>query len=185
MQSAFGKSLLVGPVKLDFVPMLAKHYAIQWSGQWNVESVRSPQKPYAVKMIKQLNDRDSESALKLYAQLEPALNAFYRLQAPLFLKDLHPWAGYTWSISNGAWAATAGWCARQCAGTGRGGPWGDQKKTTILSASILYHSWKKHLSLVRLRTIMGCAKIKWFCHKDNDRVVINSRSKMKRIEGSV
>ncbi|MDA8140506.1 MAG: dihydrodipicolinate synthase family protein [Desulfobacteraceae bacterium] len=86
-----GQRLLVGPVNLDFVPLLAKYYPVQWSGQWNVEAVQSPQKPYAVELMKHLRDQDFEGALKVYTQLEPALNAFYRLQAPLILKGLHPW----------------------------------------------------------------------------------------------
>lgn len=87
-----GRKLLVGPVNLDFVPLLAKHYNVQWSGQWNVESIQSPRKPYAVELMKHLNDRDYNGALKVYACLEPALKAFYQLQAPLILKGLHPWA---------------------------------------------------------------------------------------------
>ena len=87
-----GDRLLVGPVNLDFVPLLAKHYHVQWSGQWNVESVQSPQRPYAVELMQLLNARRFDEALKVYTQLEPALEAFYRLQAPLILKGLHPWA---------------------------------------------------------------------------------------------
>ncbi|MEE9911583.1 MAG: dihydrodipicolinate synthase family protein [Deltaproteobacteria bacterium] len=84
--------LLIGPVNLDFVTILAKRYPVQWSGQWNVESVQSPEKPYAVELMRLLNTRRLEEALKVYAQLEPALNAFYTLQAPLIVKGVHPWS---------------------------------------------------------------------------------------------
>jgi 4-hydroxy-tetrahydrodipicolinate synthase len=86
-----GSRLLVGPVNLDFVPLLARHYRVQWSGQWNVESVQSPEKPFAVELMQHLNDREFDKALSAYARLEPALKAFYQLQAPLILKGLHPW----------------------------------------------------------------------------------------------
>jgi len=83
--------LLVGPVNLDLVPVLAKHYRVQWSGQWNVESVQSPDKPYAVHFMDLLNRRRFDEAMKVYWQLEPALSAFYALQSPLILKGGHPW----------------------------------------------------------------------------------------------
>jgi 4-hydroxy-tetrahydrodipicolinate synthase len=89
---ALGDRLLVGPVNLDFVPLLAKKYNVQWSGQWNVESVQSPEKPYAVELMKLLNGRRFDEAMKVYGQLEPALTAFYKLQAPLILKGVHPWS---------------------------------------------------------------------------------------------
>lgn len=86
------EKLLVGPVNLDFVPLLSKQYRVQWSGQWNVESVQSPEKPYAVELMKLLNERRFDEAMKVYARLEPALNAFYKLQTPLILKGAHPWS---------------------------------------------------------------------------------------------
>ena len=89
---ALAQHLLVGPVNLDFVPTLAKLYNIQWSGQWNVESVQSPEKPYAVELMKCINDRRFNEAMKAYARLEPALDAFYKLQAPLIARGVHPWA---------------------------------------------------------------------------------------------
>jgi 4-hydroxy-tetrahydrodipicolinate synthase len=84
--------LLVGPVNLDFVPMLAKHYRVQWSGQWNVEAVQSPEKPYAVEFMNLLNARRFDEAMTVYGRLEPALIAFYELQAPLITRGGHPWA---------------------------------------------------------------------------------------------
>ena len=83
--------LLVGPVNLDFVPLLAKHYRVQWSGQWNVEAVQSPDKPYAVQFMDLLNRRRFDEAMKVYWQLEPALSGFHALQSPLILKGGHPW----------------------------------------------------------------------------------------------
>lgn len=88
---ALADKLLAGPVNLDFVPLLAKQYHVQWSGQWNVESVQSPEKPYAVELMRQINARKFDEAMKVYAALEPALDAFYKLQAPLILKGVHPW----------------------------------------------------------------------------------------------
>jgi 4-hydroxy-tetrahydrodipicolinate synthase len=41
--------------------------------------------------MKLINARRFDEAMKVYAALEPALDAFYRLQAPLILKGVHPW----------------------------------------------------------------------------------------------
>ncbi|MBA3037494.1 MAG: dihydrodipicolinate synthase, partial [Desulfobacterium sp.] len=84
--------LLVGPVNLDFVPVLAKHYPVQWSGQWNVEAVQTPEKPYAYDLLKALNEKRIEDAMEIYKSLEPALSAFFELQAPLILNGGHPWS---------------------------------------------------------------------------------------------
>ncbi|MBN1382447.1 MAG: dihydrodipicolinate synthase family protein [Deltaproteobacteria bacterium] len=84
--------LLIGPVNLDFVPVLAKHYRVQWSGQWNVEAVQSPEKPYAVELMKALSAGRFDDAMAVYSQLEPALIAFYELQAPLIVNGGHPWS---------------------------------------------------------------------------------------------
>ncbi|MBN1662438.1 MAG: dihydrodipicolinate synthase family protein [Deltaproteobacteria bacterium] len=87
-----GDRLLIGPVNLDFVPVLAKHYRAQWSGQWNVEAVQSPEKPYAVELMRELNAGRYDEAMEVYRQLEPALIAFYELQAPLIVNGGHPWS---------------------------------------------------------------------------------------------
>lgn len=96
-----GDRLLVGPVNLDFITLLAKYYRIQWSGQWNVEAIQSPEKPYAVEFMRLINGRKFDEALKVFWQLEPALRDFYTLQAPLILKGGHPWAHmkyYQWCV---------------------------------------------------------------------------------------
>ena len=84
--------LLVGPVNLDFVPLLAKDYRVQWSGQWNVEAVQSPEKPYAVDLMKALHAGEYDTAMDVFKNLEPALTAFYELQAPLIKNGGHPWS---------------------------------------------------------------------------------------------
>jgi len=83
--------LLVSPVNIDFIPMLAKHYPVQWSGFWEPEAVQSPQKPYVVELVNLLNKRQFDKAMKVYWQLEPLLDAFYKLQAPVLLQGGHPW----------------------------------------------------------------------------------------------
>jgi 4-hydroxy-tetrahydrodipicolinate synthase len=93
--------LLLGPVNLDLAPVLAKNYRnIQWSGQWIVESVQSPEKPYAVELMDLLSKRRLNEAMKVYWQMEPLIQAIYALQAPLLLHGSHPWTHmkyYQWS----------------------------------------------------------------------------------------
>ncbi len=89
---AFADRLSVGVVNLDFAPMLSKFYNVQWSGQWQVEAVQSPEKPYCVEMMHLLNARKYPEAMKVYNQLQPALDDFFELQAPTILKHVSPWA---------------------------------------------------------------------------------------------
>lgn len=85
--------LILGPVNLDLVPVLAKNYKnIQWSGQWIVESVQSPEKPYAVELMDLVSKHRISDAMKVYWQMQPLIQAIYDLQAPLLLKGSHPWA---------------------------------------------------------------------------------------------
>jgi 4-hydroxy-tetrahydrodipicolinate synthase len=86
-----GRTLQVGPVHLDTVPLLAKSYHVQWSGQWNVEAVQSPEKPYAVMFMDAVIRGDWDEATKIYWTVAPAYKAFFELQSPLLLKGGHPW----------------------------------------------------------------------------------------------
>lgn len=89
---ALSDRLLVGLTNLDFVPWLAKQFNMQWSGQWNVEAVQSPEKQYGVEMMRLFGDGKYGEAMKAYHRLESAHDAFFRLQMPLILKTVHPWA---------------------------------------------------------------------------------------------
>jgi len=94
--------LVFGPTNLDLVPMLARHYHnIQWSGQWNVESVQSPEKPYAVEYMDLVNRGRVDEALKVYWQMQPLIQLINDTQAPLLVKGGHPWAHmkyYQWAV---------------------------------------------------------------------------------------
>jgi 4-hydroxy-tetrahydrodipicolinate synthase len=85
--------LILGPVNLDLLPVLAKNYRnIQWSGEWIVEAVQSPAKPYAVELMSLAAARRMDDAMKVYWQMQPLIEAIYDLQAPLLLHGSHPWA---------------------------------------------------------------------------------------------
>jgi 4-hydroxy-tetrahydrodipicolinate synthase len=84
--------IILGPVNLDHALMMAKNYPnVQWSGDWSVESIQSPEKPYAVEFMDLLSKRRFNDAMKVYWQFQPALQAFWDLQAPLLMKGSHPW----------------------------------------------------------------------------------------------
>jgi len=87
-----GDRLLIGPACFDLVPLLARHYNIQWSGQWIVEAVQSPENQYAVEFMRCINDRRFDEAVKIYWKLEPAYRLVHEIQAPLLVKGGHPWA---------------------------------------------------------------------------------------------
>ncbi len=84
--------VLVGPASLEMAMLLARHYPVQWTGQWIVEGVQSPEKPYVVELMNALACKRFDEALKIYWRLEPAYRLVHRLQQPLLLKGGHPWA---------------------------------------------------------------------------------------------
>ncbi|MBA3030130.1 MAG: dihydrodipicolinate synthase family protein [Desulfobacteraceae bacterium] len=86
-----GDRLLVSPVNFELMAGFRKHYNIQCSGQWSVEAIQSPEKPYAVQMMNLLLEDKYDEALKVYTKIQPALNDFFWLQAPCILKHTSPW----------------------------------------------------------------------------------------------
>jgi 4-hydroxy-tetrahydrodipicolinate synthase len=85
--------LILGPVNLDLVPVLGKNYPnVQWSGEWIVEAVQSPENPYAVEFMDLVGRRRMNEAMKVYWRMQPLVEAIYDLQAPLLLHGSHPWA---------------------------------------------------------------------------------------------
>jgi 4-hydroxy-tetrahydrodipicolinate synthase len=91
--------LLLGPVNLDLVPVLAKHYrGIQWSGQWIADSVQSPEQPYGNELLALASQGKVDEALKVYWKMQPLIQLVYDLQARLL--PSHPWAHmkyYQWA----------------------------------------------------------------------------------------
>ncbi len=84
--------LLVGPVHMDTVPLLANKYPLQWSGEWAVDAVQSPEKRYAVEFLDLIRQRKMDQAMKVYWAMQPAYQDFYDLQGPTLEVGGHPWS---------------------------------------------------------------------------------------------
>jgi 4-hydroxy-tetrahydrodipicolinate synthase len=87
-----GDRALLGVVNLESAPLFARTHSIQWSGEWAVDAVQSPEKPYAVEFIDHLSRRRFAEAAKVYWAMQPALDAFFKLQGPVLAVGGHPWA---------------------------------------------------------------------------------------------
>jgi len=86
-----GDRAIVGAVNLEIVPLLANKYPVQWSGEWGVDAVQSPEKPYAVQFMDLISKRRMNDAANVYWQMQPALDAFFKLQGPTIVAGGHPW----------------------------------------------------------------------------------------------
>ena len=84
--------VIVGAVNLEIVPLFANKYPVQWSGEWAVDAIQSPEKPYAVQFMELVARGHSADAVKVYWQMQPALDAFFKLQGPTIVAGGHPWA---------------------------------------------------------------------------------------------
>jgi 4-hydroxy-tetrahydrodipicolinate synthase len=92
--------LLIGAVDMDTVPLLANKYHLQWSGEWAVDAVQSPERRYAVEFLDLVSQRRMAEAMKVYWAMQPAHQAFFELQAPTLRVGGHPWAHikyYQWA----------------------------------------------------------------------------------------
>jgi len=93
--------ILLGPANLELIPILAQHYNIQWTGQWVVESLQSPEKPYLVELMDCVNRRRLGEAMPLFWRMMPAYKYVHNLQEAFLLKGSHPWAHinyYHWCV---------------------------------------------------------------------------------------
>jgi 4-hydroxy-tetrahydrodipicolinate synthase len=92
--------VLIGVVQLDTVPVIANKYHLQWSGEWAVDAVQSPSHPYAVEFMDLVSRHRIDEAMKVYWKMQPALEAFFELQAPTLPIGGHPWSHikyYQWA----------------------------------------------------------------------------------------
>ena len=74
--------VIVGAVNLEIVPLFANKYPVQWSGEWAVDAVQSPEKQYAVQFMDSVAKGRLGDAAKTYWAMQPALDAFFKLQGP-------------------------------------------------------------------------------------------------------
>lgn len=91
--------LLIGPVNLDFVPLLARHYPIQWSGQWNAEAVQTPGDQLGNQLLMACAAQKFDDAGQIATRMQPVLDHFYNVQADVLRKGAHPWQHnkyYSW-----------------------------------------------------------------------------------------
>jgi 4-hydroxy-tetrahydrodipicolinate synthase len=91
---------LIGVVELSTVPVMANKYHLQWSGEWAVDAVQSPSHPYAVEFLDLVSRHRIGEAMKVYWKMQPALDAFFELQAPTLPIGGHPWSHikyYQWA----------------------------------------------------------------------------------------
>ena len=86
-----GDRLSMGPVNLDFLPLLARHFDINWSGQWNAEAVQTPAQPIGNRWLAASAAGDMAQVDALARQIQPALSHFFAMQAPVIRAGGHPW----------------------------------------------------------------------------------------------
>jgi 4-hydroxy-tetrahydrodipicolinate synthase len=86
-----GDRLSMGPVNLDFLPLLARHFRIAWSGQWNAEAVQTPEQQLGNRLLEACAGTDATKVDALARQIEPVLSHFFAVQAPVIRKGAHPW----------------------------------------------------------------------------------------------
>lgn len=91
--------LLVAPVNLDFVPLLARHYQMQWSGQWNGEAVQTPTEQIGNQLLAATGAHDFAKADEIMIRMQPVIDHFYKVQVDSIRMGGHPWQHnkyYTW-----------------------------------------------------------------------------------------
>jgi 4-hydroxy-tetrahydrodipicolinate synthase len=93
--------ILINSADLSIVPLIAKSYPIQWTGQWNVQAVQSPEQRNAVNFMAAMNAGRVDEALAIYWKINPAFESFAALQRPFLQRGSHPWTHlkyYQWLV---------------------------------------------------------------------------------------
>lgn len=86
-----GHRLQLGVVDLEMMLLLSLKYPMQWSGQWAIDSLQSPEKPWVGEFLELLRTGNDKAANELYWRYEPIASGFYALQAPSLRIGGHPW----------------------------------------------------------------------------------------------
>jgi len=97
--SRLGDRLSIGPVNLDFVPLLSRHFEIGWSGQWNAEAVQTPQSQLGNRLLRACREGEMELADRVATAIQPVASRFFEIQANVIRSGAHPWAHmryYSW-----------------------------------------------------------------------------------------
>jgi 4-hydroxy-tetrahydrodipicolinate synthase len=87
-----GDRLLLGPVNLECMLLMSLKYKMQWTGQWAIDSLQSPEQPWVSQFLALLAEGKDTEAYKLYWRYEPIASFFYALQEPCLKAGGHPWA---------------------------------------------------------------------------------------------
>jgi 4-hydroxy-tetrahydrodipicolinate synthase len=86
-----GDRLQLAVVDLEVMMMLALKYPMQWTGQWAIDSVQSPDQPWVGEFLELLRAGNAKAARELYWRYEPIASGFYALQRPSLVIGGHPW----------------------------------------------------------------------------------------------
>jgi 4-hydroxy-tetrahydrodipicolinate synthase len=86
-----GDRLLLGVVHLELMLLLSVKYKMQWTGQWAIDSLQSPDQAWVKKFLELLRDGKTQDAYNLYWRYEPITSFFYALQDPYLRVGSHPW----------------------------------------------------------------------------------------------
>ncbi len=86
-----GDRLLLGPVNLEYMLLMSIKYKMQWTGQWAIDSLQSPEQPWVNQFLALLSEGKDAEAYKLYWRYEPIASFFYALQEPYLKAGGHPW----------------------------------------------------------------------------------------------
>jgi 4-hydroxy-tetrahydrodipicolinate synthase len=91
LSERLGDRLLLGVVDLELMLPLSLKYPMQWTGQWGIDSLQSPEQPWVSQFLNLLSKGKNKEAYDLYWHYEPVTSAFYDLQAPSLSIGGHPW----------------------------------------------------------------------------------------------
>lgn len=86
-----GDRLLMAVVDLEVMLLLSLKYSMQWTGQWAIDSLQSPEKPWVTEFLELLRTGNGKAARELYWKYEPIATGFYDLQRPSLTIGGHPW----------------------------------------------------------------------------------------------
>jgi len=86
-----GDRLLLGVVDLEIMMTLSAKYNMQWTGQWGIDSLQSPQTPWVNQFLALLRTGKHKEAYELYWRYEPIATHFFQLQEPSLSIGGHPW----------------------------------------------------------------------------------------------
>jgi 4-hydroxy-tetrahydrodipicolinate synthase len=87
----YRERVLVSTPTVLQLPLVMRHYDMQWTGAWTIEAFQTPEQPLVIEMLDALRAGQAEQAMAIFARLGPLFAAFGPRLARMMPSGTYHW----------------------------------------------------------------------------------------------